>query len=502
MKHEILKLDNITKDFPGTRALDNVSMTLFEGDAIGLIGENGAGKSTLMKILGGVYTDYQGDITINNSIIKFNSTKDAEKSGIAFIHQELSLIPDLSIAENVFLGKEPINKFGIIDKKKMLLDTTKILKGLNLILDAQCKISDLSIGMQQMVEIAKVMTIDAKIIVMDEPTSALTPVEVKKLFKVIDMLKKKKVAFVYISHKLDEIIAVCARIIALRDGKIIERFSTDNVDIDRLVEAMLGKSVKEHYPKVDKKIGEVVLKIKDFCVNHPLRAGEKSVKNANFELSKGEILGIFGLMGAGRTELLEGIFGAFPADTFGIIEIDGKQVKIKSPLDAINSGIALVTEDRKTLGLVLGMSVGKNITLADMKNHSKYQIVNKKKEYESVNYYIKNLQIATSSHDKQVNQLSGGNQQKVVISKCLLTKPKILILDEPTRGVDVGAKAEIYKLINEFTLQGLGVIIVSSDPDEVLGMSDRILVMRNGILSKSYNKKDRDKILSVAVIGE
>ncbi len=502
MQQEIVRMESITKDFPGTRALDDVSITLHKGDAVGLIGENGAGKSTLMKILGGVHLDYQGEIKIDGSIVKFTSPKDAEKHGIAFIHQELSLIPHLSVADNIFLGKEPINKFGIIDKKKIRKDSREVTNSLGIDIDTNVMVSELSIGMQQMVEIAKAMLLNAKTVVMDEPTSALTPKEITKLFKVIEILKKKKTTFIYISHKLDEVITVCTKIIAMRNGKIIENFSTEHADTDKLVEAMLGRNIKEYYPKIQKEIGNTVLSVKDFCVNNPLRKGKQIVRNVNFDLSQGEVLGIFGLMGAGRTELIEGIFGAFPKNISGTIYIDGQIVYHSSPADAIANGIALVTEDRKSLGLVLDMSTGENITLSTIKEHSRHLIMNRRLEDKSVNFYINKLNIATSSLRTRVEELSGGNQQKVVIGKCLLTKPKILLLDEPTRGVDVGAKAEIYRFINKLTAKGMGVILVSSDPEEVIGMSDRIMVMRNGKLSKSYSKNDREKILSLAAIGE
>ena len=501
MQAEILRTESITKSFPGTKALDDVSITLHKGDAIGLIGENGAGKSTLMKILGGIHLEYQGKIKLDGATVKFTSPKNAEQHGIAFIHQELSLIPYLSVADNIFLGKEPRNKFGIIDKKQIIAKSKQATAILGIDIDVNLTVENLSIGTQQMIEIAKAMLIDAKIIVMDEPTSALTPNEVNKLFKVIEVLKKKETTFIYISHKLDEVLAVCTKIIAMRNGKVIGQFSAESADTDTLIKAMLGKNITEYYPQVQKEIGDVTLSIRNFCVNHPLRKGEHIVKDVNFDLAKGEILGIFGLIGAGRTELIEGLFGAFPADISGTIYIDSKLVTHASPADAIAHGIALVTEDRKTLGLVLDMSIGENITLTTIKEHSHYMVINKKLETKSVNFYMDKLRIITSSSKNPVEQLSGGNQQKVVIGKGLLADPKILLLDEPTRGVDIGAKTEIYRLINKLTSKGMGVILVSSDPDEVIGMSDRIMVMRNGELSKSYSKNDREKILSLATVG-
>ncbi len=465
---------------------------------MGLIGENGAGKSTLMKILGGVITDYQGNIKLYGSNVQFSSPKDAEQYGIAFIHQELSLVPCLSVADNIFLGKEPHNRLGIIDKKQLREQAEIAIQKLGLHINVNQLVSELPVGMQQMVEIAKAILMDAKIIIMDEPTSALSPREIKKLFDIIRKLQKKNTTFIYISHKLDEVTAICSNIIAMRDGKVIHKFSTSSADTNLLVKAMLGRNILEFFPVRNSSIGDTSLKVENFSIRYPDNKDRYIIKNINLEVREGEILGIFGLMGAGQKELAEGLFGLYADTTSGNIFIKNKNIRQLSPATAIANGIALVPEDRKSQGIIPDMPVSSNITLATIKKQSRKFIIDKTKETNIAKEYITKLNIATSSPYKHVVELSGGNQQKVVIGKYLLTHPRVLILDEPARGVDIGAKTEIYKLINNLTKNGMSVILVSSDPDEIFGMSDRIMVMRRGKLSKAYNKNDKEKILAIA----
>ncbi len=507
MKSElILETKNITKDFPGVRALDKVSFQLRKGEVLGMVGENGAGKSTLMKILSGAYSfhNYEGEIFLEGEQCNFSGPKDSQAAGIAIIYQELNLIPELTVAENIFLGREPlIGKSGIINQKELFCRTENLLKLLNIPASAHEQIKNLSIGKQQMVEIAKALSYQAKILILDEPTSALTEQEVKSLFKMINSLQERDVSMVYISHKLDEVFEITDRVTVLRDGKVIDTQPTTQLTHQKLVALMVGRDIKDMYPKGAAQVGEVALEVKNFFVDHPFLFGEKVVKNINFKVRKGEILGIAGLMGSGRSELVSAIFGAFPADSAGEIYIEGKEIKINSPYQAINYGLALVTEDRKLFGLVLSMQVGENITLSSLEKLSWYQIIKKRQENKTIKQYIQSLRIKTPAFEAVVNTLSGGNQQKVVIAKWLATNPKVLLLDEPTRGVDVAAKVEIYQLMNELTKEGVAVVMISSDLPEVLSMSDRILVMHEGQIAKEFigSQATQEKIMFYATGG-
>ncbi|MDD4879406.1 MAG: sugar ABC transporter ATP-binding protein [Candidatus Omnitrophica bacterium] len=503
----ILETRNITKDFPGVRALDSVSFQLKKGEVLGLVGENGAGKSTLMKIFSGAYPSntYTGEIFIEGKRCVFNGPKDSQGAGIAIIYQELNLIPELTVAENIFLGREPtVGKTDIIDRKKLFSRAKDPLGLLNIPLPAQEQIKNLSIGKQQMVEIAKALSYSAKILILDEPTSALTEQEVEVLLKLIDSLRARGVSMIYISHKLDEIFKITDSVTVMRDGKTVASRRTAELSRQEMVSLMVGRNIEDMYPKKAAAIGEAVLEVKDLFVSHPFLVGEKVVKEVSFKVRKGEVLGISGLMGSGRSELVTSIFGAFPADSSGEVYVEGKRVRIRSPYEAINYGLGLVTEDRKLYGLVLGMQVGENITLTCLEKLSWHQIIMRRRENELINKYIGALRVKTRSSETVVNTLSGGNQQKVVIAKWLATGPKVLLLDEPTRGVDVAAKAEIYQLMDNLAGEGLGIVMVSSDLPEVLSMSDRILIMHEGRMVKELQKNEatQEKIMFYATGGK
>ncbi len=494
----VLEMKNIVKEFPGVRALDHVNFEARAGEVLALVGENGAGKSTLMKVLSGVwpYPTYEGEIIIKGQLKQFKNTRDAEASKVAIIYQELNLMPELTVAENIFLDREFSNALGVINWSKVYAETQKLLDELNIKdFKPTDKIKELTVGKQQMVEIAKALSINAEILVFDEPTSALTDKEVDALFEIIMKLKKQGVCMSYISHKMDELERIADSIIVLRDGQTIgEVTPVKDLTIDQIISRMVGRDIKDMFPKKTFARGEKVLEVKNFEVDHPVLAGEKMVKNASFSAYKGEILGIAGLMGSGRTELVTGIFGALPKESRGEIYLEGERVKIKSPMSAISKGIGLVTEDRKAVGLVLGHSVVNNMTISSLETVSnKWGVINSAKEKKLADDYVDQLSIKTPGLDVNIDTLSGGNQQKVIIAKWLNTMPRVLILDEPTRGIDVGAKVEIYNLLNKLVEDGVTVIIISSELPEVMGMSDRILVMFEGEIAAEFNREDAAK---------
>ncbi|WP_053955483.1 ribose ABC transporter ATP-binding protein RbsA [Inediibacterium massiliense] len=493
MNKPIFEMKGIIKEFPGVKALDGVDLKIHQGRVMALLGENGAGKSTLMKILSGVYTKDQGQLIYNGEEIHLKGPKDAQDLGISIIHQELNLIPHLTIGENIFLGREPVNSFKKIDWKKLYQDSEKLLKKLKVDKDPRQKVSQLSVGQQQMVEIAKAISLNTKIIIMDEPTDALTKKETESLFEVIDELKKDEKGIVYISHRLEEIFRMCDDVTVLRDGKFIGEDEVKNLEENQLIEMMVGRKLTEQFPRIPAQKGEMSLEVKNLSNEY--------IKGIDFTLRKGEILGISGLMGSGRTELAKTLYGAIQKSS-GEIYIEGKKVEIKSPQQALQKGIAYVSEDRKGDGLILGLSVKENMTICSLKKFEEFLLkISPKKEKEAVKKYIDHMNIKTPSENQRIKNLSGGNQQKVSIAKGLMTKPKILILDEPTRGVDVGAKKEIYDLINEFKKEGMSIIMISSEMPEVLGMSDRILVMYQGTISGEFSIEDasQEKIMKCAV---
>ncbi len=489
---KILEISGIIKDFPGVRALDKAKLNVYQGKVMALLGENGAGKSTMMKIMTGIYKRDAGTIKHNGKEVEFSGPRESQDAGISIIHQELNLIDHLSIAENIFLGRELTKNF-LIDWKLMFDEADIILKKLNLEYSSKELVGKLSIGEKQMIEIAKALSQNAKIIVMDEPTDALTDTETKSLFNVIRELIAENKSIVYISHRLKEIFEICDYATVMRDGKFIDEAVVADITEDYIIEKMVGRKLKDQFPRIDTKLGEISLRVDDL-------SGEVT-KKINFSLQKGEILGIAGLMGAGRTELVKTIYGCFKK-TSGKIYIDGKQVEINSPQEALKNKIAYVSEDRKGDGLLLGLSVKKNMSLSSLINfENRCKKIDEKKEEIEVKKFISKFNIKTPTMDQLIKNLSGGNQQKVAIVKALMTNPKILILDEPTRGVDVGAKKEIYDLINEFKNQGMSIIIISSEMPEILGLSDRIMVMYDNTITGIFNRKEatQEKIMKCAI---
>jgi ribose transport system ATP-binding protein len=484
----VLIAKNITKKFPGVTALDDIYMELHPGKVNAIIGENGAGKSTLMKIFSGVHTQYEGEILLNDKPVKFSSTKDAEASGIAIIHQELNLVPHLSVTENIFLGSELVNTWGILDKKKMREKAKQILKRLNLNIDPGAKISSLKVGQQQLIEIAKALQVDAMIIIMDEPTSAISDKEVNNLFSIIAELKCQGKTIAYISHKLNELFQVADRFIVMRDGSTVNSGDMKNADHDELIEMMTGRKILIQRNEQTSEKSTELLQVKNICLKNAANHSVNILNNISFTLHKGEIIGIYGLMGAGRTELMETIFGLHPKLSSGEIGINDHHLKLQSVPDAIGEGIVLVPEDRKLQGLSIGQSVRSNISIAILKQLERWGIMlNQKKEMELSKRYIRELAIKTPSTETIVKNLSGGNQQKIVLAKWLAKKPKVLLLDEPTRGIDVNAKSEIYKLIKQLAAEGMGIVVVSSELPEILAVSDRVLVMCEGELTANIH---------------
>ncbi len=497
----MLIVENITKKFPGVIALDHVCLTIEAGAVTALIGENGAGKSTLMKILSGVYHDFEGNIMFKGEKVRFANPKEAQEKGIAIIHQELNLIPYLTIAENIFLGRELINSWGMLDKKAMRLKTKQLLQKLKLAVQPDTLISELKVGQQQVVEIAKALLVRSDVIIMDEPTSAISESEVEVLFGIIDNLKKEGKAIVYISHKLDELFRIADRYIVLRDGKTIEIGDMKEMTHDSLIQKMVGREINMMRKKEVTVNKTALLKVENLYLKHAGKSNEHFLKNISFKVDKGEIVGIFGLMGAGRTELLETIFGMHYKRSAGKIVLDGSLITCRAPAEAVKAGLALVPEDRKKDGLVLGLDVKTNISLTTLGELEELGILNKKKETKLAKRYIDDLRIKTSSDKQLARNLSGGNQQKIVLAKWLATNPKVLMLDEPTRGIDVNAKNEIYKLILQLADEGLGIIVVSSELPEILAISDRVLVMAEGSLTAAFSidEATEDNILKAAI---
>lgn len=497
----LLEMKNITKEFPGVKALDGVTFDLHKGEFHALVGENGAGKSTLMKVLSGVYPhpEYGGEIRINDGPKQFRSVRDAEDAGVAIIFQEFSLVKELSVGENIFLGREPA-RFGIINWNELYHRATKLLKDLNLPLDPRTPVGNLGIGEQQLVEIAKALSQNAQILVLDEPTAALTESEVEILFGILKNLKERGVGMIYISHKLDEVFLLSDRITVLRDGKTVGTEPTTAMDKNKVIAKMVGREVANIFPDPTHAHGETVLEVKNLTAKDPDIPGKNLVDDVDFYVRKGEVLGIAGLMGAGRSEVLMSVFGAQAERKSGEFFVDGKKVAINSPSDAIRHGIAFVTEDRKRFGLILEQNILNNLTLAGLKQISGKFVTNRSKETAAAAGPMKNLRVKANSVMTVTGTLSGGNQQKVVLGKWLLTGPKVLFLDEPTRGIDVGAKQEIYAQINALAESGLAIVLVSSELPEVLGLSDRVLVLHEGKLAAEFSRAEAtpEKVMAAA----
>jgi len=489
----LLELKNITKTFPGVRALSDVSIAVRPGEIHGLLGENGAGKSTLMKVLNGIYRADDGEILWQDQPITINSPQDAQKSGISMIHQELALVPYLDAGKNIYLGREPQLLPGIVNYGKIYKDASALLAELGIDIDIKKPVRFFSIAQQQMIEVAKALSLDAKLIIMDEPTSSLTDREVETLFEQMRQLRARGVAIIFISHRLEEIFTICDRVTVLRDGEWIATTPIEDLTTDTLITQMVGREVEQIYEaREDQASEDIILDVQN------LQRGDR-VRNVSFQLRRGEILGIAGLVGAGRTETLQTIFGVHPASS-GSISIDGKPVNIKRPDHAIKNGIGFVTEDRKGEGIFPVMSVALNIAMSRLTQLIRAIFVNWFGVNSLSDEYIKSMDIRTPSGQQQIRNLSGGNQQKVVISRWLTLNPRILMLDEPTRGIDVGAKSEIYRVMRRLASQGVSIIMVSSELPEVLGVSDRVLVMHEGHISGEFDPKSatQDDLMTAA----
>jgi len=499
-KELLLQMEKISKSFPGVKALDEVDLEAYRGEVLALVGENGAGKTTLMEILNphpaptGFYRQDSGRISFNGKEIKPKNPFETQKMGMSFIHQHFNLAPNLSVAENILLGREPI-KGGLlkmVDRKKMNELAGELLNKLGVKISMETLVEDLGVAQKQMVEIARALSLKARLIIMDEPTAPLTESEVKKLFEIVQKLKSEGITFIFITHRLEEVFMIADRIIVLRDGKRVGSLDIKEASEDKVTKMMVGRNLKM-FPKELAKVEETVLEVKNLSC-------EEVVKNVSFEVKKGEILGIFGLVGAGRTETMMAIFGVNRKDRGGIY-VEGKRIEINSPRDALAAGLGLVPEDRQLQGLILLMAVKENITLPGLDKISHWKVINKKKEDKIALLYIEKLGIQPPNLLQPAKGLSGGNQQKVVLAKWLALKPSVLILDEPTRGIDVGAKAEIHSLMCQLAREGVGIIMISSELPEILGMSDRILVMAEGRITGEFKREEatQEKIINCAV---
>lgn len=471
-----LQMKEITKEFPGVKALDRVSFSVKKGEIHALCGENGAGKSTLMKILSGVYPSgsFTGEIIINGQVVDFKDIKASQEAGVAIIYQELALVPEMTVAENIFLSSDLMRK-PVIDWAILYAKAKYWLDQIGLAIDPQMRLGDLTVGKQQLIEIAKALTKKADLLILDEPTAALTESDVEVLIRLLKELKHKGVTCIYISHKLGEVMELADTVTVLRDGQTVSTDPINQLTERKIVTKMVGRELTDFFPYQKHAIGAEVMRVEHYHFRHI--SGEMLVKQASFTLNKGEILGVAGLMGSGRTELFTSLFGGYPGMASGRVIIDGCELKIKGPAEAIAAGLAYLSEDRKKYGLILNMEISKNATLAALNKVMSGGLIDRALELQKAETFTNKMKLKAHNLEAHVGQLSGGNQQKVVLSKWLFTEPKILILDEPTRGIDVGAKYEIYKIINELASQGVAIVIISSELPEVLGMSDRILVM-------------------------
>lgn len=497
----LLEVQNITKKFSGVTALSQVNLKLQPGKVTAIIGENGAGKSTLLKIMSGIYTDYEGSILFKDQPIQFSTPKDAQDLGISIIHQELNLIPYLTVAQNIFLGRELTNNLGFLDQEKMNQKTRELLDRLKLEVDPLAPVSSLKVGQQQIVEIAKALLTESEVLFMDEPTSAIGEGEVEVLFQIINQLKTEGKSIVYISHKLDELFTIADQFVVLRDGELVEVGEMNQITRDELITMMAGREVSQT-PKSESKVSEKkVLRVKNLTLENPENPKQLILHNINFDLKKGEVLGIYGLMGAGRTELCESLFGLHHRSVNGTIMLEGKKINFKSPIAAIEAGIALVPEDRKKDGIIPGMSVAENISLTILDKVIKRGFLNRKLETNLYKKHVSALNIKVQSPTQFIKNLSGGNQQKVVLAKWIERMPKVLILDEPTRGIDINAKNEIYELINQLASSGISVLVASSEIPEILTISHRVLVMADGQITAEFSAAEatENKIMNACI---
>ena len=497
----ILEAQGISKSFPGVRALGDVDLTLRRGRLTALLGENGAGKSTLMNILAGVLIKDSGNLKLNGKKVSFSNPREALDAGIAMIHQELNLVANLTVAENIFLGREPLNTFGLIDTPKMNQDTKILLENIGLNVKPSTLLAQLRVGQQQLVEIAKAISCNARVLIMDEPTSAITEQEIDVLFDIVNTLKQQGVAIAYITHKLEELPRIADDAIVMRDGKLIRTADIRELSRDEIVRLMVGREISPETNRQHLSHTDEVLRVENLSLSYPNRPGDYLLQNISFSVNRGEILGFFGLMGAGRTELFETIFGLHPQKSTGLISIDRKSVTIRSPADAIAHGLALAPEDRKQEGLIMGMSVEENTSLACLKRFDRWGILDKSAETRMANEAIVRFKVKTSSGKDLIRNLSGGNQQKVILGKWLAAQPQILLLDEPTRGIDVNAKAEIYSIIQELSASGITVVFVSSELPEILTLADRIVVLCEGRKTAEFdrNSSNAESIINAAL---
>jgi ribose transport system ATP-binding protein len=479
----VISIEKVSKSFPGVQALEEVSFEVADGEVHGLVGENGAGKSTLIKILSGVYPDYQGVVRVAGELRRFMSVHDAQSNGLATIFQELTVIRELSVAENIFLGREPVRAGGVLDREEMRKRSAEVLAFLDAPLDPRTAVGKLSVANQQIVEICKALVLNSRIIIMDEPTSSLTEHEVKQLFTLIRRLRERGITILYVSHKIEEIFEICDSVTVLRDGRHIATVAKTETSADQVISMMVGRSLSSMFPPRTASRGELLLSVRNLS-----REGE--FEAVSFDLHAGEILGFAGLIGAGRTEVARALYGATSLDS-GSVELYGRSRRpFRHPQGALSRGIAYLSEDRKGEGVMLQLSVRENVSLSILPRISRYLFVQRRRERELVDSFVSRFKIKLTSTEQLVESLSGGNQQKVIISKLLLTESNVFIFDEPTRGIDVGAKYEIYKIMNDLTAEGKGIIFISSELPEVLGISDRICCMREGRLLKEFDRRE------------
>ncbi len=489
----LLEMRGITKRFPGVVALDGVDFELEKGEVHVLLGENGAGKSTLIKMLAGAYQPDEGEILLDGEPVSISSAADAQKLRISTIYQEFNLVPQLTVAENIFLGRQP-RRFGIVDYRKMRYEARKLLERMKVRVDPDALISDLGVAQRQMVEIAKALSLNARLLIMDEPTASLSGQEVERLFEIVRGLKEEEVAMIFISHHLEEVVEIGDRVTVLRDGKVVDRVPA-STEHSELVRMMVGRSVEAQFPRRRPELGDVLLEVKNL-------SQKGALKDVSFSLRAGEVVGMAGIVGAGRTELARAIFGADPVDS-GEVWVEGRRIERDNPREAKRRGLGFVTEDRQGQGIVPPLSVAENLGLASLERNTSAGLVDRREQRKRARKMIEDLNIRTPGPEQEIRYLSGGNQQKVVIGKWLLADSRVLIMDEPTRGIDVGAKVEIYELMNELTENGAGILMVSSDLPEVLGMSDRVLVMSGGRITGelSAGEANGENVMELATRG-
>jgi ribose transport system ATP-binding protein len=500
----LISMQHVTKRFPGVVALEDVTFDIHAGELHAIVGENGAGKSTLMKILSGVITDYEGQLFLRSQPVHFGGTREAEEAGISIIHQELNLVEELSAAANIFLGREKRSILGLLDDRAMEQVAAALLVDLECHIWPRQLVRELRVGDQQLVEIAKALSLETDILIMDEPTSALTEGEVARLFRVIDRLRARGVTILYISHKMDEVFRLADRITVLRDGRRVQTLERRATDARKVTHLMVGREIEAVALGRARRAGDVVLEVRDLSLPWTGHARGWRLRAINFQLRRGEILGIAGLMGAGRTELLECLFGARPERPRGQILLEGRQVHFTHPGEATKAGIALVTEDRKRLGIFSEMTVGENITICSLPEAATAGVIKRRSERRLAEAAVQKFAVKTSGIDRPITSLSGGNQQKALIGRWLLTHPKVLLLDDPTRGVDVGAKAELYRLMDQLCRDGLGIIVTSSELPELLILCDRILVLCEGRLAAAFDRQEasEQRIMEAATLRQ